>query len=579
MQSNWISQAKDDMEISMKCITFYTLIVLSLVAGLQADRLMDPNETETLIRHLTQNSRKYWMPQGMIQARHMEYYEYDDSIRETTETVYYSDTGFRLETRLEDGLSTAEALDQNSPRQFEQDMQLNRNRIFAWDGQKYVQYFKSADYAIVQSDSPDVSKELCGPATAGIIPWGHGDYSFLILMSQEPTCRIVQTADQELVTFEYISDTISLETRVSFVLDPKQDYTVLSYSIENSHALLRQTYDDYIQAGDRWIPSTVLIERFDKRSGTPQLISYEDWQFEIIDATAPANEMYSIAFKNGTMVELQAGDGMKTFIYNASDRIDIASLLEDKIALMQAPYPEAVNCATAAIQHVAKRYSKDVQLQELAPLVSAETKQTSLLDMKEILEEAGLYCMAVKTDLDTLKQIPNCSMVLYMTLSNHYVILEYIEVEQIWLIDLTDRKFYTKWDVDRFLQEWNSGIALLISDEIITPPLDSQLDYLVPDEISRIYGGDGFGKYSCTDVIQEAETITCPSPIGGFMCHGAYYEFERRYGCIEDENGGTCIGDRMPSYTYYRCLNIPGDEGKCQTPDSTAVKRYIRACD
>lgn len=561
----------------MKRITVYALFILILSGSTLADRLLDRNETEMIIRQLTDTPRKAWIPQGMIQARHMEYYEYDNSMREATETIYCSDSQFRFEITLEDGAPTESLSDQSLSRQFEQDFKLNRSRTFVWDGKKYTQYYQSADYAIVALNSAKTPEELCGPITAGIIPWGHGDFTFLVIMSQDPECREILRDGRHLISMTYISDTISPETAITFVLDHAKAYAVLSYSIENDQALLRQTYEAYTEVGDRWVPSRILIERLDKRPQTPQLISYEDWQFEHIDTTEPAADIFSVNFKNGTMVELKAAGNLQTFMYHASDQVDISALLEDKIALMTADNPDSVNCATAVISHVAKRFSKDIPSTELADLVLPETKKTALSTMKQTFEKIGLTCMAIETDLETLKNIPNCRKILYLSLSKHYVILDRIDQNGAWVIDLTNRKFYARQNVSELLQEWTDGTALLVSNEPINPPLDAQFRYLQPDEIGRIYGGADFGTYSCTDLIQLADHILCPDPLGGFLCGGAYYIFYERYGCIEDENGGTCNGEKMISYEYYHCINHPYKPGACLTLD-TPVSRYIRAC-
>lgn len=564
-------------EIFMNRIAIYSLLVLSLVSSLSAGQLMDSNETEILVRHLTDSPRQTWIRQGMIRARHMEYYEYDSSMREATETVYLDNSRFRLEIRLEDGLSTDGSSGQNLKRQFQQDFKLNQDRTFVRDGQKHIQYYQSADYAVVDTDFQDVSTESCGPVTAGIIPWGHGDFTFLVIMSQNPTASVYPENDQDRILVRYLNEAISPDTFVSFILDPEKDYAVMSYSIENDDALLRQTYEDYTQAGEQWVPSKILIERFDKRSGTPQLISYEDWQFEMIDASMPSDELFSVNFKNGTTVELKAGGDLKTFLYNASDQVDITTILEDKVDLLQSPDPDSVNCATAAIQHIAKRFSKSILQPKLADIVLEDTKKTALSSMKQTLEEAGLNCMAVETDLETLGKMPDCTKVLYLSLSDHYVILDRIDQNGIWLIDLTKRKFYTRKNTDEFLKEWKNGVALLVSDEPITPPLDANFRYLQVDEMSQIYGGDSFGTYSCTDQVQELEHVLCPDPIGGFLCGGAYYVFYERYGCIEDEDGGSCTSNKMLGYVYYHCLNDPYTQGNCVTTD-TPVSRYIRAC-
>ena len=558
----------------------YLLSVLFLTNGLWADRLMAPEEIESLVKQLTDKPRECWIPQGMIRARHMEYHEFDNSMREATETIYRNDSRFRFEIHFEDGLSLDNPLGQKPPQQFQQDFKLNRDRIFIWDGQKHIQYYQSADYATVDTGSPATSTGSYGPMSAGIVPWGQGYFSFSVIMSQNPTASVFQEDGRDKIRLQYVNHKIILETLISLVFDPSKDDVLLSFSIENDEALLRQTYEDYTQAGDQWVPSKILIERFDKRSGTPQLISYEDWQFETVDTAMPSNEVFSVKFRNGTMVELSAGGNLKTFIYNASDQVDISKILEDKVALLQAPDPDSVNCATAAIQHIAKRFSKNILPPQLAGVVSADTKKTALSAMKKVLEEAGLNCMAVETDLETLEKMTGCTKVLYLSLGNHYVILDHIDEDGIWLIDLTSRKFYTKINVDEFLQEWNHGIAMLVSNEPITPPLDANFRYLQADEMSRIYGGDSFGKYSCTDLIQGDYHVNCPDPIGGIICAGAYYKFKKRFGCIEDETGGFCAGGRWPGYEYSHCVFAGfADDGTllCNLSANPAT-RFIRAC-
>ena len=95
--------------------------------------------------------------------------------------------------------------------------------------------------------------------------------------------------------------------------------------------------------------------------------------------------------------------------------------------------------------------------------------------------------------------------------------------------------------------------------------------------MAAIYGGAGFGTYSCTDLIHGNSQILCPPPIGGFLCCGTYYIFYERYGCIEDEDGGTCVGEPMPSYDYYYCRNDPSSQTGCGFYGEP-IKRFIRAC-
>jgi len=558
----------------MNRILIYLFVVLTATGSLLADQLMEPSQTEQLVKQLTENPRQFWISQGMIQARHLEYYNFENTLKESTETMYYDGSRFRLDVYLKDGLSTDDLSEKDRVQQFQQDLKLNRNRIFIWDDEKYIQYYQSAGYAVIVTDPQTMPAENCGgPMTAGIIPWGYGDFTFSIIMSQDP--KSYELSDNTLL-LEYVNETTTPAMHVSFVLAPSMDNAVLSYSIENEQALLRQTYESYTQVANQWVPSKILVERFDKRSTSPLLVSYEDWLFEMIDVSEFSDSLFTIKLENGTDVELKAAAGIKSFIYNASDRVDITKILEDKIALIGSQDSDSVNCATVAIQHIAKQYSKNILPSQLSALVSAETKKTTLFDMKKILENADLNCMAIATDIETLEKIPDCTVILHLDLSNHYVILDHVDEDGIWVIDLMNRKFYIKREIEDFLQEWNHGIALLVSDNPITPPLDAEFRYLQADEMSQIQGGD-FGTYSCTDQLQIEEDIFCPEPMGGFLCGGAYYAFYERYGCIEDENGGICTGKKMLSYQYVHCINDPYVQGGCTTT-STWISRYMRAC-
>lgn len=554
---------------------YYLLFVVLLVTGAVADRLMDPNETESLLTQLTETPRQYWLSQGMIQAQHLEYYGYENKIRQASETIYHDGSRVRMDVILADEQSTEATLAGSAAHQINQDFKLNKSRIFIWDGQKHVQYYKSADYAIV-SMNQQTTPDLCGPLTAGIVPWGHGDFSYLVLMSHSPKVHEQYSNGQQHYVLTYTNTATMPEMNVTFVLDPSKANAVLSYSIENDLALLRQTYEDYLLVDGQWVPSKVLIERFDKRSGTPKLLSYEDWQFDVIDAVTPAEELFSIQYKNGTTVELHPASGIKTFLYEASDRIDTSTVLADKIGLLS-ENQKSVNCATAAIEHVGKRFSKELNLRDMTGMISEDTQKTSLYDMKKTFEGAGLECMAVTTDLETLGKIDNCAIILHLGISNHYVIVDHFDPDGAWIIDLTNRQFIFKQKIDTLMQEWNSGTALLVSDAPITPPLDSTFQYLEADEMTHILGGD-FGSYSCTDLLQTEEQIMCSDPIGNIICYGAYYAFSERYGCEQNDDGGTCVGKKMVAYVYTPCSNKTTSQSGICTHTADSTSRFMRAC-
>ena len=557
-----------------RVVTYSLISLLTLVSAVHADRQLDPNEVQALIRQLTDTPRQYWFQQGTIRAQHLEYYAFENKVQQATETACLDGHRLRLDIRLDEEQSTEVTVSQDMARQMDQDIKMNRNRTFLWDGSKQVQYYESAEYAVISNIS--TQPDLCGPLTAGIIPWGHGDFTELVLLSQSPTVTERIDENGRRLILQYINRATTPDINITLVLDPAKDNAVVSYTIENDLALLRQTCNQYQAAGETWLPGSILIERFDKRSGAPVLLSYEDWQFESIDASAPDAQRFSPAFKNGTTVELRALTGNKTLLYQTCDGVDISPLLADKIRLMSAE-PTTVNCATAAMQHIARRFCRQLPAQDLGTMICTQTGKTSLYGIKQSLEEAGLTCMAVRTDLATLEKMNHCATVLHLAQSNHYVLLDHVDSDGVWIIDLTNRSFYTRLNIADLKAEWNRGTALLVSDTTITPPLEARLDYLTTDEQNRILGGDSFGTYSCTEKLQEEEHILCSEPFGGFLCAGAYYAFYERYGCIEDENGGTCIGQKMLAYEYTQCVNNPLVQGIC-THTNKWVSRYRRAC-
>ena len=60
------------------------------------------------------------------------------------------------------------------------DLGWNQRRIFAWDGSKYINYFRPGNQAIIESQRGNVN----GPLTAGIITWGYGKYNYKNLLQE-----------------------------------------------------------------------------------------------------------------------------------------------------------------------------------------------------------------------------------------------------------------------------------------------------------------------------------------------------------------------------------------------------------
>lgn len=555
--------------------------ILWILAGIVciafADRKLDPAETGQLLQTLTQQPRQSWLPYGMIEARHLQYQEFENKITDSTEIIYFDGQRYCWQVNLNPDqsldMNSAVLPDLSQTQKPSEDFLLNQSNLYIWNGQKQVRYYKSSGYAIVLLGQEESSAAAFGPPTAGIIPWGHGDCSLAVLQANSPSAYELMTPEGVRIRLEYTETKYRPAARVTFLLDPAIGYAVVSHSIENDLALLRNTYDSYMQAGSFRVPRKIMMERFDKRSGQPKLISYDDWQFENVLFEKPDESRFVANFEPGTVVEMQPSQSVKTFMYQAPQDRNIEPLLEDKISIISAEAEEAGNCATAAVSHIARKFSKTITHERLASMVTGDTRKTTLMSIKTALEEVGLECMAVTTDIESLSKFSNCTKIVHLPLSNHYVIVDQVEPEWVWVIDLVNRKFYWKKQMDEFLLEWNEGTALLVSDTPISVPLDSRFSYLNTIQLSQIEGGD-FGTYSCSDQLQITERVLCDLPIG-FLCGGAYYKFYERYGCKEDANGSTCVGQQMVGYEFTHCIN--NINSGC-TITGIWQSRYIRAC-
>ncbi|OHB63829.1 MAG: hypothetical protein A2Y76_11790 [Planctomycetes bacterium RBG_13_60_9] len=161
--------------------------------------------------------------------------------------------------------------------------------------------------------------------------------------------------------------------------------------------------------------------------------------------------------------------------------------------------------------------------------------RTSLYDMKRFAESQGLYCRAVKTDLAALRNLNGAKAILHIPGKNHFVVLDAADDRDVWLIDLSSRKFYYRKNADFFPMEWSEGTALLLSDR----PISAQSPELPDAALAGIIGASG---WSCTTLIQEEGVGYCDAHFGG--CSGSVTIYYERWGC-EPSPSGTCDDEPM----------------------------------
>lgn len=553
-------------------IKYTAILMLCLNGILWADRSLSSTETAAILKTLTDNPRQTWLAAGTIQASHLEYHDAEKILLESSETIASNGTQYRWEILLKHAdPNTTESIRSTYQLSGDIDVQANQHRIFGWDGSKSIRYYKSAGQAMIERNSPGF---VSSPFSAGIIPWGYGFYT------QTNLSRCTVSATEQVIDgrttirLQLTPPATTGQFQMTFLLDPARQYSVMTFEMEDpQYSKIRQTYRNYVQINQTWIPTIITIERFLKQPYGLQLSSYDDWKLNVITPQIPDSNSLTIEFETGTLVEMQPSPLARSIQYHAGDKAKINELLTEKLALLAQSPTAHPNCASVAASYVAKKFARSVSAEQLSRIASAENQMTSLFQLKQTLEEAGLSCLAVETDLETLRQAHHCQAVLHLPVSSHYIILDHIDDQYVWSIDLTNRKFYYRTPLSEFKKQWTVGTALLVSDHPQNLPQRVNPISLITQQ--RILGGDPVG-YSCTDLLQAGTRILCPPKVG-VLCGGAYYIIFERFGCQEDPNGGECYGYPYIGYDYTHCINNPMNPDICDITGHW-YSRYIRAC-
>ena len=598
-----------------KHVLLAVVFLLSVSCAAFADRELDRAETLQIFQKLTSQPRKTWIPAGTIKATHEEYraprttdssdinsqinqriqeYQSNPDIRELTEdlrkmkldaipfnvcyelsneytmsstvTVRFDGDRFYWEINVDsrmDSVKPAEDLGGNfMTEQF--NLSWNGRRIFAWDGEKYTTYFLPGNHAIVDSagNTPHV---VNGPLTAGFIPWGYGYYKYDSLCSTESSAV---EKDVDGRTQIHLALGNSDGSEMLFVMDPTKNYAVISCLINRpGNSIVSRRYSNYQLVSGNWVPTTVLIEQYEASSN--RLLARDLWDITSIDGNAPETDSFDVSYEPDAFIEHFSSITDKPVTYRHSDTVDTDQLLAERLAIAASKSTQAQNCATVALKYAASRLGKGVTDQQLAQLVSGPDKSTSLYAMKQFAQSQGLYCHAVKTDVQTLKTLNGCEVILHIPGRNHFVLFESIDDEYVWSIDLANNKFYYRTNIDFFGMDWTEGVALLISDQSIQ--LQGNFTEIDNSELINIVGGSG---YSCTNLLQEYNVDYCDY-VGG-ECLGYYEEYYTRYGC-ESAESGSCRGSRMIRYKESPCIEDPYDPYAC-TVTGEWTCYYMRAC-
>jgi hypothetical protein len=588
------------------------LSVLSVSCVAFADRQLERAEILQIFEELTSQPRKTWIPAGTIEATHEEYKapkttdlseinsrisekiqeyqnnpnkpELSENLRKmkldatpfnvryalsneyamnSTVIVRFDGDRFYWEISVDsrtDSVKPDADLDGNFMTD-EFNLDWNARRVFAWDGNTYTMYSLPGNHAMVDStgSTPHV---VNGPLTAGLIPWGYGHYAYENLSAAESSA-IEKYVDG--LTQVHLTLSTSDGSEMLFVLDTERDSAVLSHSIRGVDTIISKQYSGFQMVSGNLVPTTILTERYD--AWTNKLSTSDLWHITSISGDAPSIGDFSVEYELDALVEYRSGLTDEPAMYRYSHTANTDLLLVERLTFAASEGTQAQNCATAALKYAASQLGKDVTDRRLAQLMDGPGGATSLRAMKSFALNLGFHCRAVKTDIQTLKSLSGCQVILHIPGKDHFVVLESIDDEYIWTIDLANDKFYYRTDLNFFDMDWPEGMALLISSRPIQ--LQGNFTEIADAELDSIIGGEEY--YTCTRIIQNYSDILCEY-VGG-ECLGYYQVFFKRWGC-EAAESGSCSTFRIPRCAYAPCINNP--------PHGCTVGewsfQYMRAC-
>ena len=583
------------------------VLSVSLTAAASGQRTLQSNEILQIFEKLTSQPRKTWIPAGAIEATHhergeaktvdpalirdeinkriQEYQNSPDKVELTDElqkmklaaipfnvrfklaneytmdstvVVKYDGQRFYWEINVDsrqDSVTPDSTLAGNfMTEQF--DLNFNRKTVSAWNGDEYVTYTVSGKCATVDA-AGRLPRAVNGPLTAGLVPWGYGRFTYASLSEAafSATEGSLDGKSRIQMTLDWPDG-----SSASLTLDPSKDYAVTACTLPaGTDTVSINDYGDYRLVGGAWVPSTILMERRDTL--TNKLLGSDQWTFATMDGTVPSPDSFTVKYEPDTFIQFISSLTTEPTTYLYSNSMDMDRLLADRLAYIAAEGKQPQNCATAAVGYVASRLGKAVPDGTLASLVQPGG-QTTLYGMKQLVQNLGLYCRAVQTDLASLQDLGPVKVILHLPATNHFIVVDSADGRHVQVIDLSDKMFCYSDDLDSFKQQWSQGLALLVS----STPIASLHPSVDDVRLTTVVGGSG---YSCTKVVQTEHWYYCSEP-----CNGYFTYYWKRYGC-EAAESGMCSSRVLVRFQESACIPDPIDG--CVT-DGYWYYYYMLAC-
>jgi len=578
-------------------LLWLTIAVLAQVATGQ--QILRQSELKAVIQQITKNPRQTWLGQGSLRVVHTRYQapaivdeqemqakikeeielytsntdkaqktddlqarfleaipfntRYDlqnESTTVSTEYIQFSGNRFHREVVIDshdDSVTPPPAIAQNvythTP-----DLATNRRRIFSYNGQRAYQYFKSVNLAIEEdaSGNTDIPRSLM----AGLIPWGTGIFTRKSILNSQPSATTQSIDGSAYIHLEFHHELAS----VSALLDPSKSMAVLDCTITRSSGNMITNMDlsQYIQVDGRWIPASIYIEQHVPDNTEYRLRMSEHWQLDILDSSRPSTTDFSPQYDEGAWIKYFSPQSRGALHYSYRSDVDTDDLLTQRLFTLDDNRPQ--NCASVAIEYIARKL--DTPLTESPSTMIDDTGSSSLYDMKHFLKRQGLHAEAIKTTVEKLARYDDYYIIVHIPRLSHYVIVENVDSQNVWTIDLTSNDFYTSYSRDLFQNEWTEGNALLVAKQGITTT-DEPIDNI---ELQAISAGTGL---QCVQM-QDMDILYCDITPGG-ICMGMF-EIYFRFSLCQPATSGTCEDDRtVLVYDRDYCYNDPVIPGVCRT--------------
>ncbi len=480
----------------------------------------------------------------------------------TTKVIRYDGKRFYCDNKVDSREDSVKITDElkNNYKTNDFKMEWNGRRITCCDGEKITIYTPSVNHALIESakDFPGGSISFL---SKGLIPWRYGSFTLDKLVKLESSA-VEKTVDGQSVINLTLINTDGSESII--VLDPKKNYAPLSWVTNKADSRTINLYSGYKLVADSWVPTSIIMEKFDKSNN---LLEGDYITITKISGEVPSASSFVVDLVPNTFVEYLYDVTKPELQYYYSDIANSNLLLAERMAYIESEGKILQNCATSTLQYAALLSGKDIMDSKLSALVNPDDLKTSMKDMKKYALSKGLYCKAVTTDVQTLKDLSGCQVILHMPDEHHFVLLDHIDQNYVWLIDLTNDKFYYRENINLFGMEWTEGTALLVSNQPIALPEGTK--EISDDQLIGCIGGFGF---TCTYLLQQKYRIYCI--FDGVECYGMTELIFERHGC-ELAPSGTCVDEfKIDRYTW-PCLTV---EGICKYDMAHNRIFYMLAC-